>query len=167
MILFCKFVLQIYINSMKSNQSDYLKYWRVIRQYVKVRYGLNQSDLDVLLFLYSEQYFGKDKFQQFDELLPWDEGRFKKLLAAGWIQNFRRGGQQKGLYALSFKAKRVVNSIYKKLNGEEIPMTMCNNPMFLKNVRYRDKVYRTMIKFMNAETRKARLTGQEPHHVPE
>ena len=56
---------------MKSNRSDYLKYWRVIRQYVKVRYGLNQADLDMLLFLYSEKYFGKDKFQEFNELLSW------------------------------------------------------------------------------------------------
>jgi len=124
---------------MKSNRSDYLKYWRVIRQYVKVRYGLNQADLDMLLFLYSEKYFGKDKFQEFNELLSWDEKRFN----------------------------RMIGSIYKKLNGEEIPMTMTNNPMFLKNVDYSDKVYRNMIKYINAEARRARLTGQEPHHVPE
>ena len=153
---------------MKSNRSDYLKYWRVIRQYVKVRYGLNQADLDMLLFLYSEKYFGKDKFQEFNELLSWDEKRFKRLLADGWMQNFRpRGKGVKGLYALSYKANRMIGSIYKKLNGEEIPMTMCNNPMFKKNVDYSDKVYRNMIKYINAEARRARLTGQEPHHVPE
>lgn len=153
---------------MKSNRSDYLKYWRVIRQYVKVRYGLNQADLDMLLFLYSEKYFGKDKFQEFNELLSWDEKRFNRLLTLGWIQNFRPRGQgMKGLYALSYKANRMIGSIYKKLNGEEIPMTMTNNPMFLKNVDYSDKVYRNMIKYINAEARKARLTGQEPHHVPE
>lgn len=148
-------------------KSNYLKYWRVVRQYVKVRYGLTQADLDMLLFLYSEQYFGKDKFQEFNEILSWDEKRFKRLLADEWIQNFRKGGRQKGLYSLTFKAKRVIASIYKKLDGEEIPMNRNNNPMFKKNVDYSDKVYRNMIKFMNEETRKARLTGQEPHHVPE
>ena len=42
---------------MKSNQEDYLKYWRVIRQFTKIKYGLTQSDLDMLFFLYSEKYF--------------------------------------------------------------------------------------------------------------
>ena len=50
-------------------QSDYLKYWRVVRQFVKVKYGLSQADLDILLFLKSEQYFSKDKFKEFDQLL--------------------------------------------------------------------------------------------------
>jgi hypothetical protein len=122
----------------------------------------------MLLFLYSEKYFGKDKFQEFNEILSWDIKRFDRLLADGWIQNFReRRVGQKGLYALSYKANRMIGSIYKKLNGDEIPMTMDNNPMFKKNVDYSDKVYRNLIKTMNAEIRKNRLTGQEPRHVPE
>jgi hypothetical protein len=149
-------------------KSNYLKYWRVIRQYVKVRYGLNQADLDMLLFLYSEKYFGKDKFQEFNEILSWDVKRFDRLLADGWIQNFReRRVGQKGLYALSYKANRMIGSIYKKLDGEDIPMTMCNNPMFKKKVDYSDKVYRNFIKGINEETRKSRITGQAPRHVPE
>ena len=43
---------------MKSNQDDYMKYWRVIRQFAKVKYELTQSDLDMMFFLYSEKYFG-------------------------------------------------------------------------------------------------------------
>jgi hypothetical protein len=46
---------------MKKIGNDYLKYWRVIRYYIKNKYGLTQADLDILLFLYSEQYFTKDK----------------------------------------------------------------------------------------------------------
>ena len=69
--------------------NDYLKYWRVIRYFVKAKYGLTQSDLDVLLFLYSEKYFNKDKFEEFDELLSWDEDRFDRLLRDEWISCFR------------------------------------------------------------------------------
>ena len=153
---------------MKSNFDDCLKYWRVIRQYVKVKYSLSQSDLDMILFLYSEQYFGKDKFREFAEIVSWDSQRFERLRRDGWIENFRpRKGGVKGLYALSFKAKRMVTSIYKKLSGEEIPMTAENNPMFKKNVKYSDKVYRNMIKEMNASLKSAKLTGQLQHHVPE
>ena len=97
--------------------NDYLKYWRVIRQYIKVKYNLTQSDLDVILFLNSENYFSKDKFEEFDRILSWDENRFDKLLRDGWIEVFReRKGKTKGLYNLSYKSKRVITSIYKKLN---------------------------------------------------
>ena len=103
----------------------------------------------MLLFLYSEDYFSKDKFNEFDELLSWNVNRFDKLLRDGWIEVFRkRAGKTKGLYELSYKAKRMINSIYKKLNGEEIPSSE-HNPIFHRNVKYTDKVYRNFIKEMN------------------
>jgi DNA-binding MarR family transcriptional regulator len=141
---------------------DYLKYWRVIRQYVKAKYKISQAQLDMLLFLKSEDYFSKDKFDEFDKLLSWNEHRFKKLLRDGWIEVFRkRKGRRKGLYTLSFKSKHLVASIYKKLSGEEIPTTPSHNPMFLKNVSYTDKRYRDAIIAMNEFIR------QQRHHAPE
>lgn len=142
-------------------KSDYLKYWRVVRQFVKKKYGLSQADLDILLFLKSEDYFTKDKFKEFDSLLTWNVHRFDTLLRDGWIEVFRKHqGKYKGLYSLSQKGKRVTTSIYKKLNGEEIPTSNDGNPMFLRNVSYTDKVYRNMIKRMNAFTR------QQRHQTP-
>lgn len=149
-------------------KSDYLKYWRVVCQYTKTRYNLSQSDLDMLLFLYSESYFKISKFREFEEIIPWDRGRFGRLVKEGWIENFRPGTKgQRALYSLSYKAKRMIISIYKKLNGEEIPETYYNNPMFKKNVKYTDKMYREFIKNMNKANREARITGQLQHHVPE
>ena len=143
-------------------QNDYLKYWRVIRQYVKVKYGLTQSDLDVILFLNSEGYFNKDKFEEFDRILSWDVQRFDRLLRDGWIEVFRkRQGKIKCLYTLSYKAKRVATSIYKKLNGEEMPTSPSQNPMFLKNVSYTDRRYREAIINMNE------FIKQQQHHAPE
>ncbi len=143
-------------------KSDYLKYWRVIRQFIKVKYNLSQGDLDVILFLNSEKYFSKDKFQEFDELLSWDEDRFDRLLRDGWIEVFRkRVGKNKTLYSLSYKTLRVVSSIYKKLDGEEIPTSVTGNPMFAKNVSYTDKVYRNFIKSMN------KFIRQQRHQTPE
>ncbi len=154
---------------MKSNSHDYLKYWRVIRQYTKIRYGLSQADLDVLLFLYSEGYFGKDKFKEFSQLISREVKRFDRLLRDGWIENFRAGrrGSVKGLYTLTFKSKKMIAAIYAKLSGEEIPMNASNNPMFKKNVKFTDKVYRNMIISMNAETKQNKIRGQEPRLVPE
>ena len=136
---------------MKTEPSDYLKFWRVIRYYMKSKHNLGQADLDIILFLYSESYFGKEKFDEFAELVSWEVGRFARLLKEGWIERFRRRGKDgRALYQLSFKANRLVLDIYKKLNGEEIPVSLSANSMFLKNVSYNDKVYRNMILQMNA-----------------
>jgi hypothetical protein len=147
---------------MKSNTDNYLKYWRVIRQYVKIKYGLTQSDLDIIFFLYSESYFDRDKFLEFDTILGWDKQRFEKLRKAGWIEVFRqRMGNRKALYQLSSKAKTMVRLVYNKLNGEEIPVSNSQNRMFARNVSYTDKRYRAMILEMNA------IIKQQRHHAPE
>lgn len=142
---------------MSIQGSDYLKYWRVIRYFIKAKYGLSQADLDMLLFLYSEDYFSKDKFEEFDELLSWDVNRFDKLLRDGWIEVFRKGSRnRKGIYQLSYKTERVISGIYKKLEGKEIPTSKSFNPMFAKNVSYTDKVYRNFIIQINKEVRDAK-----------
>ena len=147
---------------MKSNQHDYLKFWRVIRQFMKIKYGLTQSDLDILLFLYSEKYFDRGKFEEFDTLLGWDKQRFEKLRQADWIIVFRkRMGNRKALYQLSIKSVRMIQSMYRKLSGEEIPVSSSNNKMFAKNVSYSDKVYRNMIIEMNKTIQPQR------HQTPE
>jgi hypothetical protein len=147
---------------MKSNQLDYLKYWRVIRQFMKIKYGLTQSDLDILLFLYSEKYFDRGKFEEFDNLLGWDKQRFENLRQAGWIVVFRkRMGARKAIYQLSIKSTRMIQSIYRKLSGEEIPVSSSNNKMFAKNVSFSDKVYRNMIIEMN------KTIKQQRHQTPE
>lgn len=139
---------------MKTAPKDYLKFWRVIRYYYKAKFQLSQADLDIILFLYSEGYFGKEKFDEFAELVSWEVGRFKRLHKEGWIETFRRRGKNgRALYQLSYKATRLVLDIYRKLNGEEIPTSLSANPMFLKNVSYNDKVYRNMILEMNAYQR--------------
>ena len=143
-------------------KSDYLKYWRVVRQFIKVKHKLSQSDLDILLFLKSEEYFSKDKFKEFDDLISWEKHRFERLRQEGWIEVFRkRMGKRKALYQLSQKAKRVTTSIYKYLNGKEIPTSNDGNPMFLRNVSYTDKVYRNFIIKMNAFIKQQRHQTQK------
>jgi len=148
-------------NQKRTPSNDYLKYWRVIRYFVKAKYGLSTAELDVLLFLYSEKYFDKDKFDEFDELISWDVIRIDKLLRDGWIVVFRkRDKNKKALYEISYKGRRMIGSIYKKLSGEEIPESLTSNPIFFKNVSYTDKVYREMIIEMN------KTIKQQQHPAP-
>ena len=147
---------------MKSKVDDCLKYWRVIRYFIKQKYGLTTADLDMLLFLYSEEIFSKKKFEEFDNLLAWDGKRFDRLYKEGWIEVFRkRKKTTKSMYSISYKTERVISGIYKKLSGEEIPTSLTGNPIFAKNVCYTDKVYRNMILEMN------KIIKQQRHRSPE
>lgn len=140
---------------------DYLKYYRVIFYYYRRKYDISQQELDMLLFLYSEGYFDYIKIKEYQGILPWNKNRIKEMIEKGLIEIFREKQRTRRLYQLSKKGKNIVNGIYEKLNGEAVPMTYTNNPMFAKNVSYSDKVYKQMIKKMN-EARK-----QLPHQLPE
>jgi hypothetical protein len=153
---------------MRNRKYDYMKYYRVIRYFVKAKYNISQPDLDILFFLYSEGYFTIDRFLEFDRLVNWDNKRFKRLRSEGWIENFRKpGGGQKGLYEISHKGKRLIDSIYKKLEGEELPSTAEHNPLYRKRVKSTDKIYKNFIERMNKELREMKAKGQRLRPSPE
>ncbi len=80
----------------------------------------------------------------------------------GWVELFRKKTKRKKpMYQLSYKCQRVISSIYKKLNGEEIPTTQKNNPIFKRNIKYTDKAYKKMILEMNY------FIKQQRHRAPE
>ena len=130
---------------------DYLKYWRVIRYFIKAKYNLTTAELEMLLFLKSEGRFSRDDFDEFNEIMSWDKQRFEKLRQEGWFEVFRVGnkpGQRRALY-------------YKKLEGQEIPTSPTTNPLFKKEVSYADKVYRNAIKKMNESIKQQRYLSPE------
>ena len=130
--------------------SDYLKYWRVIRYWVKAKYNIGTPELELLLFLYSEQMFTKSRFQEFETIMSWDTKRFNNLLRDGWLQVFRRrSGKNATLYELSYKGKSLVRTVYRKLNGEEVGESPNINPLFRLDASYMDQMPRKMIKEMN------------------
>ena len=149
------------------SKDDYLKYWRVIRYYTLRKNNLKMAELETLIFLRSEKYFTKKKFDEFTQLYPWNSRRFDDLLSKGWIEVFSkptthpRKKKFQTISQLSQKTKRVVKDIYDKLSGDELSVDPCVNPMFRKNVKYSDKVYRKMIIKMNEFIRQQRHLSQE------
>ncbi len=147
---------------MKSTKKDYLKYWRPVRFYVKRKFNLQYADIDMILFLYSEDQFTKAKFDEFNKILPWDLYRFKKLVREGWIESFRKfKGRTRALYSLSDKGNRLCSYIYEKLEGSELPTGYRDNPLFKKNITNMEKKHRDIILKMNSEVIRRR------HRVPE
>ena len=136
--------------SRRKPSHDYLKYWRTIRYWVKAKYGLSTPDIEMMLFLYSENMFTKSKFKRYEQIMSWDINRFDRLLRDDWIHVWRkRKGKEATLYELTYKSKRIITLIYKKLNGEEVAETAHANPLFRSDANYMDKVYRQSIVEMN------------------
>lgn len=142
----------------KQPTFEYMKYFRVVRYWVKRTHGVGLADLEMMMFLHSERLFTKTKFAEFEEIMTWDVTRFERLKREGWINIWRKGKKAEAtLYELSFKGKALVNTVYKKLSGEQpIAETAGNNPIFKKNPPYTDKVYKRAIVKMNNETKEQR-----------
>lgn len=145
---------------MPNIKNDFLKYWSVIRYFVRAKYGLNQEQLDLILFLYSEKYFTLKKFEELDNVLRWDKKRLVNMINDGWIEIFVKKTGTNTIYKLSYKSLRLCISIYDKLNGNEIPTSPCHNPMFRKKVGFSDKVYKHMIINMNDKIKKKKLNPE-------
>jgi len=132
-----------------------LKYWPVVRFFVKKKHKLSGADLEMILFLRGEGRFTNERFQYFNEIYPWQKNRFQSLMQRGWIHVFRKhNAHQKALYELSMKGHSLVTHIYKWLDGDlEISEQRQSNPLFGKDLNYAEKVQRNLIIKMNQENR--------------
>jgi hypothetical protein len=130
-------------------KDDYMKYWRVVRRWVKAQHGMGVQEMEMMLFLYSEEYFGHDNFKEYDQIFSWDNKRFQNMVTDGTIVKFRNAqGGKKALYQLSHKSKGICKSIYKKLNGEET-FSECRTEIFQKDPAYMNRQYRKYMMKLN------------------
>ena len=135
--------------------ADYLKYWRAIKTLIRHKYNLSSSDIDILLFVYSEQYFRHRQFWEFESGLTWEKDRFKRMIADGWISLWRpnKNGEA-ALYEASYKTRRMITDIYEKIELKtHVSENPVANPMFRKEASYTEKASRPIIRKMN-RTRK-------------
>jgi len=139
-----------HIYTSRKKKHNFLKYWRPVKYYIKRKYNLSQSELEMLLYLYDTDVFKKEEFNDFASILSWDKNRFKDMMDRGFIRKWRDGQRKVAhLYELTHKAKLICNQTYKKLMQEEhISEDPYQNDMF-KGDSYSDKVYRNIIKKMN------------------
>ena len=138
-----------------SPDNDYMKHWRVIRYWATRRYDVTPPELDILFFLYSERLFNYSKFLEFCNIMSWDRARFKTLKDKGFIHVWRKPAWKEiRMYEMTGPAKRMINSIYKKMNREEpIPVSIRRNPIMRPDGKYADKVMAIAILNFNSEVR--------------
>lgn len=143
-----------------KRKDDYLKYWRSIYHYTKVKHDITSADLDMMLFLYSEPYFTSKTFYEFNKILAISRTRLKRMIDAGWIDIFRKNKNNLGArYQLSRKGVVLVTTLYRHLNGA--PVVESNEKLFQKkNKSYMDKRYAEQLRKRNEIIRQQQ---HQPH----
>ena len=133
---------------------NFLKYWRVVKYYIKNKYELSEPELEMLLFLYDEDLFSRETFNEFASTMSWDKRRFSEMKKRGYIKVWRerKQTQRSTLYELTFAAKRICDHTYKKLMREEIISENPYRNTIFKGASYTDKIYKNIIKSMNSKT---------------
>lgn len=148
----------------REKEHVFLKNWRIVRYYIQKRYDLTLSELEMILFLYDENVFDKELFNDFAKSMSWDKGRFKDLNERGYIKLWRQGkrGSHRKLYELTQKAKLICSHTYKKLLGLELISEDPYRNNIMKGDSYMDKIYRNLIKKMNNKTTLDSHNEEEP-----
>lgn len=136
----------------RTRDYNFLKYYRVVRYYIKKKYDITLMELDMILYLYDMPFFRKEDFNYYGNTMSWDKKRFYEMIKKGLIKEWRPGKEQYAkakMYELSHKAKSICSLTYKKLLQEEtISENTVSNPIFKKET-YMDKVYKNVIEKMN------------------
>lgn len=152
-----------------KRKHDYLKYWRTIYHYTKVKYNLTSSDLDMIIFLYSEPYFTMKTFLAFDRSLKLNRIRLKKLVENGWVDIFKKTkGPRAARYQISRKGSVLVSALYKQLEGGFIQEQ--NSPLYRKKTQRRvDKRHVEQIQIRNESIRQQqrRLREEQYNALPQ
>ena len=136
-------------------ESDYLKFYRPVRKYIKVKYGIKDAELDLLLFLKSERFFTYKDFHTYNKILPWDNNRFAKLVKDGWIEVYRdapknwKPGRIKYVYRLTHKSKKMIEVLYNYLEGKNLPVTKSANPLLKVKGSFSERVHKNFIASLN------------------
>ena len=131
-----------------------LKHYRVIRKWACRNNGLNDADLELLIYFDCMEYFTKHDFKIGTYAYSWDNRRWNRLLKEGWIVVWRtrnRTTQKYNIYKVSFKGKQLISRIYRIMLGEEDLPTSPRRNSIIKRKTYMDKVLTKAIYEVNKD----------------
>ena len=135
------------ITGLDLKEAGILKYYRLVRKWARRTYGMQEADIELLIYLDSLNYFTRKQFMNGEYIYSWDKHRWERLRSDGWIDVWRERNRRDAKYAVykaSFKCKQMIARIYKILAGEEDLPTSERNT-FYKNKSYTDKVFNKAI----------------------
>ena len=131
-----------------------LKHYRIIRRWACRNNGLNDADLELLIYFDCLDLFTKHDFEIGTYAYSWDNKRWNRLLKEGWIvvwRNRNRTTQKYNIYKVSFKCKQLVSRMYRIMLGEEDIPTSEKRNSIMRGKTYTDKVLQTAINNVNKD----------------
>jgi hypothetical protein len=131
-----------------------LKHYRIIRKWACKNNGLNDADLELLIYFDCMDFFTREDFKIGTYSYSWDNRRWNRLLKEGWIIVWRvhnRTTQKYNIYKVSFKCKQLISRMYRIMLGkEDIPTSLHRNKI-MRGKTYMDKVMITSIDNVNKD----------------
>tara|TARA_R100001480_G_scaffold105406_1_gene107882 strand:- start:11 stop:457 length:447 start_codon:yes stop_codon:yes gene_type:complete len=142
------------LNARDLKDLNLLKHYRIIRKWACKNNGLNDSDLELLIYLDCIDLFTIKDFKKGTYSYSWDNRRWNKLIQNNWVvvwRNRNRTTQKYNIYKVSFKGKQLIQRMYRiMLNEEDIPTSMRRNKL-IKGNSYTDKVMTQAIYNVNKD----------------
>ena len=142
------------LNARDLKDLNLLKHYRIIRKWACKNNGLNDSELELLIYLDCVDLFTIKDFKKGTYSYSWDNRRWNKLIQNNWVvvwRNRNRTTQKYNIYKVSFKGKQLIQRIYRiMLNEEDIPTSMRRNKL-IKGNSYTDKVMTQAIYNVNKD----------------
>ena len=135
-------------------ETGLLKHYRVIRKWACRNNGLNDADLELLIYFDCMGFFTKHDFEIGTYAYSWDNKRWNRLLKEGWIvvwRNRNRTTQKYNIYKVSFKCKQLISKMYRIMLGEEDIPTSEKRNSIMRGKTYTDKVLQTAINNVNKD----------------
>ena len=135
-------------------ETGLLKHYRVIRKWACRNNGLNDADLELLIYFDCMDLFTKHDFEIGTYAYSWDNRRWNRLLKEGWIvvwRNRNRTTQKYNIYKVSFKCKQLISRMYRIMLGEEDIPTSEKRNSIMRGKTYTDKVLQTAINNVNKD----------------
>lgn len=101
---------------------NFMKYYKLCKTWILMRYGINSVELEYMLFLYSEPMFTWDDLKDWERTLGYKINTYYRLKNMGmiedWIPEDKRK-RKRAVMKLSFSAKKIINEFYKVLSQKK------------------------------------------------
>jgi hypothetical protein len=162
-----------------NREFDFLKYFYIVEYWAMSQYKISREDLSLLFFLYSEDYFDIKLFNKYSFSLISKKDHLQRYLEAGYVEKInidpydmtkkRKNARENPidqLYKMTYKARRMVMSIYDRLVmkydvSENNMTTLMFRP---RTMTSKDRKFGLLIKDMNSR-RKSIVSGENKRYL--
>lgn len=117
-----------------------LKYWKIVKYWIKQTHQLTEDDLDALLFIYEMKPFTKSEFGSYDNVFVFQTPKINRLIQKGLLVVFREKTRREAAkYVISERGNKICKDVYAILAGKKrVPM--------IDTGTFTSKVYKTSTK---------------------